>query len=219
MEAQIRQVGVIEGVGGKNFQRITTATGAWRMIFQENPPTAHLLGPQGQDHTVALPKAHVAWLAVEGGHLAIEYTQYLGYKPGTEQDNPDRPIMQAVTTIACGPLVGATESAVLGPAGPPGKPGPKGDPGAPGTTTVVTKVEHTNVDDATIAKIAQASAERVFDLPPAGWAEAIQPPLARSGSRFQDMVTIQLLNPATWVGVLQAMGKAARDLVKADWKP
>lgn len=218
MTVRYEELAVFEGVGGSNYDRIATATGVWSMVYRYNPNVAILRGPQGQRVEVATPQSHISRLGVVDGELVIEYTCFLGYIPGTQRDNPDRPLRRAYTGIVCGPLVGATESATLGPAGPQGKPGVKGDKGDPGVTTTKTIMEVRPVTDEEIGKIANATAERVFTLPPADWAQKIEPTLARSGTRFQDMLTIHLLNPAFWVGVLQAMGKAARDLVDAKVK-
>lgn len=103
--------------------------------------------------------------------------------------------------------------------------GDKGDPGVVDIEAIVRAVlaripppKEANVTEEQIRRIADVTAERVFTLPPADWAQEIQPPEARSGSRFQDMIVVLLANPAVWIAWLQAMGKAARDLLNAKVK-
>lgn len=107
-------------------------------------------------------------------------------------------------------IVQTTQPGPQGPMGPAGAKGPAGPPGPQGEEGAMT--------DEQMSRLAEMTAERVFSLPPAADHFAI-PPEAQSGTRFQDMTTILLLNQAVWQGFIKAIDEAALNLLQSGYKP
>jgi hypothetical protein len=219
----IENLFTFEGVGGNNYDRIDTASGVWRMAYRYNPNKAYVRGPQGQYEEFDLPQLQVGKLGVIGGELVIEYTCFLGYKPGTEQDNPDRPVRCAYTAIMCGPRVGASESAVLGPAGPQGDKGDQGDRGPQGPRGAAGEAgppgkDGGDVTEEQMQRIAYLSAEQVLLGPPAADHYGL-PDYAQSGTRLQDTFTILLGNQAVQQFLIQAIDQAVLNLKNSGYQP
>lgn len=195
-------------VWNNSYVVLQAAKGMFRGAYHPGAPNEYvqISGPGDESVKVPTPACVGFALAVENGKIVVWYLR----KPEGSHAAAEVPVR---TDIACGAPLWATLTGGVGPIGATGAQGMKGDKGDRGPAG-----KDATVTEEQIQRIANVTAERVFTLPPADWAASIQPPEARSGSRFQDMTTIQMLNPAFWVGVLQAMGRAARDLIKAGVK-
>jgi len=120
--------------GSNQYRALATTTGIWRAGYWGGRRGEHIkvFDPQGRETSYHTPGAmDLALLSIDG-ELCVEYSRFLGYVPGTESDDPNRPIMRLRTGLRCGDAVGATQTAVVGPAGPAGPSGRDGSGGAPG---------------------------------------------------------------------------------------
>jgi len=132
--SSIEQVMTFFDTGGNRLLALATTTGIWRLGYWggRRGELIKIFDPQGREHAFRTPGAADMVMLALDGELCVEYTRFLGYLPGTERDNPDRPVMRLRTGLRCGEAVGATQTAVTGPAGPQGTPGRDGSQGGRG---------------------------------------------------------------------------------------
>lgn len=210
------QVGTFTNYGANAIRAIATETGVYRVGVKGR--VLRVVGPDGREATFDAEGAQDCAPLVVDGELTIEYTRYLGYLPGTERDNPDRPIMRLSTGIRCGQPVGATQTAVIqtGPMGPAGAPGPAGARGATGPQGPA----GANGRDATVTEeTIDAIARAVATYPAAPDHFGIEPAEARSGLWLQDAITVLLANQAVAQLFIRAIDEAAANLLASGYAP
>ena len=197
-----------------SYRTLPTTGGVYRSVYHPNgADSVEVVAPSGQSVTTPTPGLLDWSLASEDGKVVIYYLR---------GDGNGKTEVRVPTAIACPQAAGATVTGGTGPAGPAGAAGAQGPagadgkqgpPGAPGA-----KGGDATVDDATMQKLAALVVAKFFAEPPASDHFGL-PPSAQSGTKFQDMQTIMLLNQGVWQSIIQTIDEAAANLVAAGYQP
>lgn len=139
--ATLTKVGEFRNYGANAIRLLLTEGGLYRFGFRNG--TLRVIKPDGEEVTFLAPGIQDAFPLVIDGKVCVEYTQYRGYLPGTQQDDPTRDIIRLDTGIRCGQPVGGLGVVLTGPQGIPGV---KGDQGIPGEVRTVTEVRTVSVE-------------------------------------------------------------------------
>lgn len=199
-----------------HLRGLQTTTGTWLSCYHPGSPNEYviIIAPSGQTQNIATPALLDWFLAAEDGKVVIHYQR--------DNGGGDKGPVRVPTSLACGQPAGALVTGGTGPAGVAGPPGPKGETGPQGprgaTGAAGPAGQGAQVTEEQMQRIAALSAEQVLLGAAAGDHYGL-PPGAQFGTRFQENLSVMLLNQAFWQEVIKKIDEAVVGLQGGGYQP